>query len=370
MNDNVIAITANTSWYVYNFRANTIKRLLELDYDVVVVSGDEEYKSKFLNMGAKFELVYIDKKSKNPIKDIRTFLSYFNIYKKIKPAVILNFTPKPNIYSAYAGYFFRAKVINNISGLGSVFINNTVVTKVVKSLYAIAVKCAYHTFFQNEDDMQLFKHNGMLNNAKSSLIPGSGVNLERFSNKEWECYPKNEKFILVARLLESKGVRIYAAAAKVIKQKHPEVSFSLLGPIVEDDISKTDIDEWERENVINYLGFSDNVEHIVRDHTVVVLPSYYSEGVPKSLLEAAAMGKPILTTKNVGCKNAVIDGVSGILFDPQSVNALVDAMENYLSLTESEKISMGRAGRKYIEDHYNEDFVINDYIEKIKQLQL
>jgi glycosyltransferase involved in cell wall biosynthesis len=366
-----IAITANTSWYLYNFRKNTILALLENDYDVVAISPLDKYSEKLEALGCRFLTVSIDQGGTNPIKDMYTFFSFWRSYRRIDVKVVLNFTPKNNIYSTFAAKLCGAKVINNIAGLGVLFINENLTSKIAKLLYKFSQSRADKIFFQNEDDRKLFLENELAPASITDRLPGSGVDLSRFKNT-----PAHDddvvRFLLIARMLFDKGIGYYVEAARELKKKYNEsVEFRLLGFLDVDNpsaVSKEQMTEWVKEGVVNYLGISDKVEEEIAQVDCMVLPSYYREGVPKSLLEAGALGKPIVTTNNVGCRETVDHSVNGFLCEPRSKESLMNALEKMIQMSHSERLRMGRASRFKIENEFDENIVIEKYLRAINKI--
>lgn len=365
----IIAITANTSWYLYNFRKNTITSLITAGYDVVAVAPEDEYSDKLVSLGCSFIDIDIDKGGTNPIKDLKTLFSFYKIFKKEKPRIVLNFTPKNNIYSTIAASHFKASVINNIAGLGILFINESIPSKIARILYKYSQKKASKIFFQNEDDRSLFLNKKLAPEHLTDRLPGSGVDLKRFEPQETIDDGK-VSFLLIARMLFDKGVGHYVDAARELKQKYGnKVEFKLLGFLDVDNpsaVSKEQMSEWVSEGVINYLGTSDYVEQEIAKADCMVLPSYYREGVPKSLLEAGAMAKPIITTDNVGCRETVDNGVNGFLCDPRSTESLTFQLEKMISMSHAQRLTMGKASRAKIELEFDENIVINKYLNAVK----
>lgn len=363
-----IVLTANTSWYIYNFRKNTIKELISKGVEVHVISPHDEYTEKIKSLGCQVHHIKIVGRGVNPFVDIFTCLSFFRIFIKINPQAILNFTPKNNIYSSLAAAPLNIPVINNIAGLGHAFIKNSFLNKIVRKLYKVSQKKVSYIFFQNEEDREVFKKNKIGVNALKERIPGSGADLKRFY---FSPAPQKKplRFLLTARMLKEKGVYLFAEAAEYFKQKYGDkVEFSLLGFCDSTNPSGVKIDEinaWVDQGIINYLGVTDKVESVIKDVHCVVLPSYYREGVPKSLLEAGAMGKPIITTDNVGCRETVVDGFNGYLCKPKSLNSLIDAMEKIIVSSDEEINQLGKNSRKHIADNFDETIVIDRYLYSI-----
>lgn len=366
-----IAITSNTSWYLYNFRKNTIIHLIKMGFKIITIAPRDDYTEKLIHLGTKHINLKISSRGINPLKELITLYHFYIIYKKNKIDIILNFTPKNNIYSSLMGKYHKIKVINNIAGLGLIFSKKNLLNKFVTYLYKKST--ADFVFFQNKDDYSLFKKNNLINekNTQYDILPGSGVDIKNFT----PIYKKEKNeiiFILIARMLYEKGVTYYIDAAKIIKEKYGNnVSFHLLGPIVDNkqkNISLEKFTSLEKQGIIRYLGFTSNVGEYLKEADCVVLPSFYREGVPRSLLEAAAMGKPIITTNSVGCKEVVENGYNGFLCQAKSLEDLVYYIDKFINLDYKEKILMGMNGRNKIENEFNEDIVINKYVTVINNL--
>lgn len=366
-----VVITSNTSWYLYNFRKNTIKALLSDGYKVVAVSPRDEYSFKLKELGAIHHHVEIDQGGTNPIKDTFTFINFFNLYRRIRPSVVLNFTPKNNIYSTLAATLVGAKSINNIAGLGMAFINENLTAKLARLLYRVSQPKAHTIFFQNEDDRSLFAKYNLAPLEITDRVPGSGADLTRFA-----VTPSQDdgviRFLLIARMLYDKGIGHYVEAARELKAKYGNaVEFRLLGFLDVNNpssVAKQDMQSWVDEGIVNYLGTSDSVEKEIAQVDCMVLPSFYREGVPKSLLEACAMGKPIVTTDNVGCRETVNDGINGYLCTPRSTKCLVQKLELMIAHSHEERLQMGRESRYKVEREFDENIVIKKYLVAVKSV--
>lgn len=364
-----ISISANTSWYLYNFRKNTILALIDQGYHVTAIAPQDEYSNKLSALGCEFIDINIDQGGTNPIRDIKTFFSFYRIYKNKNIDVVLNFTPKNNIYSTLAAYFNGSKSINNIAGLGILFINESATSKIARFLYKISQSKASKLFFQNEDDRALFLDKKITKDIPTDRLPGSGVDLSRFMLSpapDDGCV----KFLLIARMLYDKGIQQYVDAARSLKAIYgDQVEFQLLGFLDVNNpsaVSSADMQVWVDEGVVNYLGTSDNVEQDIAKVDCMVLPSYYREGVPKSLLEAGGMGKPIVTTDNVGCRETVNDGVNGYLCEPRSSESLQEKLALIINMTHEQRLVMGQKSREKIKNEFDEKIVIKKYLDAIE----
>ncbi|OEE10484.1 glycosyltransferase family 4 protein [Vibrio cyclitrophicus] len=364
-----VVITSNTSWYLYNFRKNTILALIKEGYRVVAVSPKDDYSQKLAELGAEYQHIEIDQGGTSPVKDVGTFFGFLGLYRKIRPDAVLNFTPKNNIYSTLAASLLGAKSVNNIAGLGMVFINENITAKLARFLYKISQPRAHTIFFQNNEDRELFAKHKLAPLEITDRVPGSGADLTRFS-----LSPSKDdgvvRFLLIARMLYDKGIGHYVEAARELKSKYGDkVEFCLLGFLDVNNpsaVSKAEMSAWVEEGIVNYLGTSDNVEAEIAKVDCMVLPSFYREGVPKSLLEACAMGKPIVTTDNVGCRETVDDGVNGYLCELRSTSSLVEKLELMINLPHAQRLSMGEKSRIKVENEFDEQIVINKYLQAVK----
>lgn len=365
-----IVITSNTSWYLYNFRKNTILSLINEGYQVIAIAPKDDYSNKLEELGAQFIHIDIDQGGTNPIRDIKTLLSFKRIFSENIIDVVLNFTPKNNIYATLAAAFHDVKVINNVAGLGVLFINESIASRIARVLYKFSQRFADKIFFQNEEDRSLFLNNGMAKAEVTDRLPGSGADLSRFALTP-AVDDGTTRFLLIARMLYDKGIGHYVEAARSLKSKYGEsVEFRLLGFLDVNNpsaVSKSEMQTWVDEGIVSYLGVSDAVEQEIAQVDCMVLPSFYREGVPKSLLEAGAMGKPIVTTDNVGCRETVDYGVNGFLCEPRSTRSLETALEKVIQMTHEQRLEMGRQSRLKIEREFDEQIVVNKYLDAVKE---
>jgi glycosyltransferase involved in cell wall biosynthesis len=365
-----IIIVSNTSWSLFNFRLGIARSLKENGYEVVLIAPYDEY-SQRLEEEFEYYDVYMNNKGTNPKEDIKTTMEFYKLYKKIKPNVVLHYTIKPNIYGTIACSLLGIKTVNNIAGLGTLFIKQNFVTKIAKLLYKYSQSKADKIFFQNRDDFEMFTGEGLVEKSKCDVLPGSGVDTSKFVPIKHVKEDEKFKFLLIARMLWDKGIGEYVEAAKIIKPKYPNVEFQLLGfldVINKSAISKEQMQEWVDEGLVTYLGISDNVKEEISKADCIVLPSFYREGTPRTLLESASMAKPIVTTDNVGCRDVVDDGVNGYLCEVRNAQDLADKMEMMLNLSEEQRKSMGEVGRVKMINEFDEGIVIGKYMEALKLL--
>lgn len=364
-----IVISLNTSWNIYNFRLNLTRALKSAGYKVILVAPYDKY-SEILKQEFEYHDIYMNNKGTNPKEDLKTLIEFYKLYKSIKPDVVLNYTIKPNIYGNIACSILGIKTINNISGLGTVFIKESLVTKIVKSLYKYSLSKSSKVFFQNNEDKDLFIENKLLGKPLSDLLPGSGIDTNKFIPIEYKNEDKTFKFLLIARMLWDKGIGEYVDSARIIKQKYPDVEFQLLGSldaVNKTAISKEQMQSWVDEGLVIYLGVTDDVKEYIKKTDCIVLPSY-REGTPRTLLESASMGKPIITTNAVGCKEVVYDKINGYLCEVKNPEDLADKMEMMLSLSDKQRDDMGKAGREKMIKEFDEKIVIDKYLEAIREI--
>jgi glycosyltransferase involved in cell wall biosynthesis len=364
-----VAIVSNTSWNLYNFRRNLAKSLEVAGYEVIMIAPRDSY-SDLLEQDFVYEDVKIDNDGTNPIQDLKTVVSFYGVYKKLRPDIVLSYTIKPNIYGTIAANLLNIKVIKNISGLGTVFIKKSLATKVAKLLYKFSNQRASKVFFQNQDDGDLFVKKHLVDKDKVHILPGSGVDTENFLPVKYEKKDKIFRFLLIARILKDKGIFEYVDAAREMKKKYKNIEFQLLGSLDVANvtaISKEAVDRWISDDLINYLGATDDVRNYISQVDCIVLPSY-REGTPRTLLESASMQKPIVTTDTVGCKDVVDDGKTGFLCKVKDSKDLEDKMIKMMNLTDNDRSKMGKLGREKMLEKYDEKIVIQKYINSIEKI--
>jgi|tagenome__1003787_1003787.scaffolds.fasta_scaffold20730952_2 glycosyltransferase involved in cell wall biosynthesis len=364
-----IAVAANSPWNLLIFRRGLLLRLREEGFDSVLILPDDPHADPSLDeLGFDRAYVEISRSGLNPIADTRLLLSYSRILRRVSPAAFLGFTIKPNIYGCLAARWTDIPAIANISGLGTVFMKHTPLTWFVIHLYRFALKKAAIVFFQNPDDRDLFLTNRIVRTEQARLLPGSGIDLKHFEPRELPQGPV--KLLMIARLLGDKGVREYAQAAQIVRRAHPHVRFQLLGPVDEGNrtaIRKHELDEWIAQGLVEYLGAAEDVRPYIEASTAIVLPSY-REGLPRSLLEGAAMARPLIATDVPGCRELVVEGVTGFLCEARSADSLAAAMIKLIDLDDAARARLGMAARELAEREYNEERVIGAYLDALKSL--
>jgi glycosyltransferase involved in cell wall biosynthesis len=354
-----IIIASNTSWYIHNFRLGLVRELQARLFEVVAAAPRDQTSESFAHIGVKYIELPMRRRGLNPFDDLHLLRHLYSIYVEEKPDHVFHNTIKPVIYGSIAARMSRVPHVSNmIPGLGYVFIGEKPVHKLlrplVKRMYSVALKKSACVFFQNPDDRDYFVQQRIVSQEKATVTFGSGVDLQYFQLVEPVSQNRSCSFILLGRLLWDKGVGEYIEAARIVKKHFPEVRFQLLGKFDADNpshIDRSTLEAWVREGVVEYLGEVADVRDAIGKADVVVLPSY-REGVPKSLLEAMSIGRPIITTDAPGCKETVENGVNGLMVPMKDVPSLAQAMK-LLVADPAKRESMGRAGRQIASEKFD-----------------
>jgi N,N'-diacetylbacillosaminyl-diphospho-undecaprenol alpha-1,3-N-acetylgalactosaminyltransferase len=378
-----IAIISNTDWYIWQFRKRLLKFLKEKGHAVFAISPKGNYVRLIESLGAVHIPITIAGKSMNPLKDLQILMDLYKIFRREKFDLIHTFTIKPNIYGAIAGRLAGIPVvISSVVGLGYIFSksNNNLKTRFVNIiatyLYKFAFRYSSCVLFQNQDDLEFFVSRRLIDRRKTQIIKSSGVNLTEYSpfvmdsvtinrfKQELSIDSNKVVITMVSRLMWEKGVREFIEAAKILTDKYPEAFFLLVGGIDKENpsaISENYLREAEYNRYIKWLGHRDDVANILAISDIVTLPSYYREGVPKVILEAMAMGKPIVTTNNVGCKDTVEEGKNGFLVQVKDPVDLAEGIERLIK-NKSMRINFGKHSRQLAEREFDENIVIDKTI--------
>ena len=364
-----VAIVINTSWNIWNFRRGLVRALQAAGHEVLAIAPPDDYSARLeTELGCRYVPIQMENKGTNPLKDAQLTRRFLSIYKRERPDVVLHFTIKPNIYGTLAARLAGVPSINNVSGLGTVFIVENLVSKVARGLYRLAFQFPHQVFFQNNDDRQLFIRYGLIKPARTGLVPGSGVDLARF-RPQGGVGPEPAApftFLMVARVLYEKGIVEYFEAARLVRAARPagSVRFQLLGGLDEAGgvgVPRATFAQWLAEGHVEHLGTSDDVAaHLHRAHCVV-LPSY-REGTPKTLLEAAACGKPLITTDVPGCRETVQPGRNGYLCRVRDAPDLAEKLLLMAQLPPARLAALGAASRQLAEEKFDEQLVLRQYL--------
>jgi len=368
----LLLLSINTSWNIANFRAGLVRAMVAHGFKVAAASPSDAHTTRLGEIGCRHIPLAIDNKGTNPLKDAILFLRYLGLMRREKPGVYLSWTIKPNIYGSLAAYILRIPVICNVSGLGTTFLHQGWLTRFVKLLYRIALSRSAVVFFQNREDLDLFVKSRLVRPEQGQLLPGSGIDLDHFALAPFRPRDADSGpvFILIARLLWDKGIYEYVEAARRIKAQMPRARFRLLGFLDVENrtaVPRQTVEHWEQEGIIEYLGETNDVRPHLADADCVVLPSY-REGTPRSLLEAAAMARPLIATDVPGCRDVVEDGVNGLLCRAKDIDDLTDKMLLFTASSNEQRLEMGRQSRLKAERQFDERIVVDAYLAAIEQI--
>ena len=364
-----IVLAANASWNIANFRGGLVNGLREAGYEPIALTPPDAVADQRLHdLGVATVPVRIDRSGVDPVADLALLLRYRRVLKRLRPLAFFGFTVKPNIYGTLAASSLGIPVVANVSGLGTVFIRTGLLERIVSALYRLAFRRAAIVFFHNAEDRDLFTGRRIVAADKARLLPGSGVNLDRFAPADLPERPP--VFLLIARLLRDKGVREYAEAARLLRRRLPGARFQLLGGLDEGNrtaIARSELQSWVDEGIIDYLGETEDVRPFIARATALVLPSY-REGLPRSLLEGAAMARPLIATDVPGCRQVVEPGVNGFLCHVRDARSLAEAMKSFADLPPGERSAMGAASRRMVQDAFSEQLVVRAYLDVLDGL--
>lgn len=363
-----IVFAANTSWNLFNFRANIIIALRDMGFRIVAFAPRDDYSASLEKLGVQLIDVNFKSAAISPVRDALLWFKYFRLLRAFRPAAFLGFTIKPNIYGSVAARLLRIPVINNVSGLGTAFMRKGLIMSIATVLYRLAFRRSAIVFFQNDEDRQLFLSARVVNPECAQLLPGSGVDLKRFQSAPLPV-GKPFTFLLNARLLWDKGIQEYVDAAVLVRRHHPTVRFQILGFTGVDNrtsVPRSLLDRWTEEGLVQHLGATADVRPFIIEADCIVLPSY-REGLPRALLEASAMGRPIIATDVPGVREVVEDGKTGLLCPVRSASELAAAMLTMIAMPLTERRAMGLAGRDKVEREFDITEVTGRYVEAVER---
>jgi glycosyltransferase involved in cell wall biosynthesis len=365
-----IAIVLNTSWNIYNFRMNFVASLQSQGHEVHTVAPVDDFTHFLTAAGCIHHPLRMDSRGANPVKDTALIIELWSIYRKMRPDIILHYTIKPNVYGSLAAGILGIPVINNVCGLGTVFLKDNLVSAIAISLYRISFRFASKVFFQNPEDLSLFLDKKLVAPEKTDLVPGSGIDLNKFQPV---AFKRNSSFtfLLISRLITDKGILEYIKAVEQLRAQGINARFQILGakdPSHKRGIELNTIDAWIRNGIIEYLGTTTDVRQFIHQADCIVLPSY-REGTPRTLLEAASSAKPIIATDVPGCHQVVRHEFNGLLCKPKSPEDLAEKMDSMANFDDATIKKLGENGRQKMEEEFDEKVVIDKYIMAIADLR-
>lgn len=374
----IVAFVSNSCWSLYNFRIDVIRQFMQDGMDVLLVAPRDEHTAKLLSSTSKVgtsmvgKLIYREIDCRNsavdPIKDWKLYTSLLRIYKEEKPDMIFHYVTKPVIFGSLAAGRLHIPSVALITGLGYVYAKGGILSKVVSYLFRWSLTNAKKVWFLNQENALFFERKSIVPKQKIQVLPGEGIHTERFK-PAGEVDTRIFTFIMISRLLWSKGVGIYAEAANHLLSKGIQARFLLLGKaerIHPDNVSFEQVQKWQNSGLLEYLGESDDVPDYLSKADCFVLPTYYEEGAPRSIMEAASMELPVIASRHVGCNLLVDDGSNGFLCNPKDPQDLALKMEKMIHLSAEDRRTMGKKGREKMKTSFDKDIVIQIYQDTVR----
>jgi glycosyltransferase involved in cell wall biosynthesis len=366
----LVVLSANSCWNLLNFRGSLIRALQSAGYRVMAFAPADDHADELRRRGVEVHDMPVARSGTNPIADGRLLLRYLATLRRLRPAAYCGFTIKPNVYGAIASRIAGVPCINNVTGLGTMFLSRGSTWRLTAALYRFAFRRSHRVFFHNAEDLGIFLDQKIVRPGQGRVIPGSGVDLDYFSPSEKAPADQPPTFLFIGRAIRDKGFGEYVEAARTLRRRMPEARFQLLGgpdPGNPTSVTAAEFQSWVDEGLIEHLGEEPDVRPAIRNATAVVLPSY-REGMSRALLEGAAMGKPLVGTDVAGCRELIEEGVTGALCRPRDAGSLADAMERVGRLPPGKIADLGRAARKKVERQFGEQVVIDAYFEALSEV--
>lgn len=360
-----VLFLVNHDVVIYNFRLELVERLLEEGHEVAISSPYGERIDSLVELGCEFYDITISRHGTNPVQECKLIADYKKLLKKVQPDIVFSYTIKPNIYGGIACEILNIPYVANITGLGTAVENSGLMQKITVLLYKIAFQKVQRVFFQNEENRAFFCDRKIAVD-RHGMLPGSGVNLERFSVLD---YPKTEavEFVFISRIMKEKGADQYLEAAEFIRERYPHTRFHVCG-FCEQEYEQR-LKNLHDQGVIVYHGMVRDVREVLAQTQCTIHPTYYPEGLSNVLLESSACGRPIITTNRSGCREVVDDGVNGFVINQKDSKDLIEKIEMFLALTWEERREMGLAGRRKVEKEFDRNIVVEKYVDEVVSIE-
>lgn len=356
-----ILILTNNDVGLYKFRKELIQELIHRGNKIVVSVPDGELIPDIRKLGVKVILTCVDRRGINPLTDMKLLIRYFRMAMTLKPNLVITYTIKPNIYGGLVSKMLRIPYAENITGVGTAFQTENLIKKLICFLYRISIRRAKVVFFENEENKQIFLEHHLIREEQACRLNGAGVNLEEYPYTEYPDESEPIRFLFIGRVMKEKGVDELFEAARRIKKEYPEVIFDIVGPM-EDEYGSV-IRELEEEGIISYYGYQKDVRPFIARCYCFVLPSWH-EGMANTLLEAGAMGRPLITSRIHGCMEAVKDNT--FLVEVKDANDLSNKLRNFIRLDWQTKKEMGECTRIHISHTFDKNIVVDKTIEGLQ----
>jgi glycosyltransferase involved in cell wall biosynthesis len=366
----VIAFVSNNCWSLYNFRMHLLTHYRDLGYRVIAVAAADEYMTELEKAGFVCYPVDFRNSSVDPFSDLKVLARLRKIYAQEKPDIIFHYVTKPSIYGSFAAGRLGIPSISVITGLGYVYSGKSWLSLPVSMLFRRALKHAREVWFLNRENAGFFTGKRIIPPGKSRILPGEGIDTDRFAPQLHAQRRGPFIFLMVSRLLWSKGVGTYMEAARILRQQGIKAEFRLLGkpePGHPESVLPERLRSWEKDGLLVNLGFANDVRHALSDADCFVLPTYYEEGIPRTLMEASAMQVPVITSDHTGCNSVIEDGVNGLLCKPRDPADLARRMVQIMEMNDAARKEMGKRGREKMERQFDISHVIRIYDDAIRR---
>jgi glycosyltransferase involved in cell wall biosynthesis len=362
----LIALVSNSAWAAYNFRLDVIRYLCLRGFRVMVIAPEDDFAPLLEKEGCLYIPIRFSNRSENPLRDFGLYLQLKKIYRRYRPDLIFHYVIKPNIYGSLAASACTLKSVAVITGLGYSFARKNWLYYIVRALYKRALRRSQEVWFLNNEDARIFIDQRLVNIEKVKVLPGEGINTTHFSPDSHESQTREDQFtfLMSSRLLKSKGIGLVADAIRMLRKKGYQVQFDLIGFFEKhhpDSVSEEQLAKWMQEGLIRYHGFSKDVRPYLERADCFVFPSFYNEGVPRCLMEAASMELPIVTSLNRGCKEVVLNNSNGFICNQHDPFDLADKMEKMVTMPREERLKMGRNGRSLVIRKFEVEKVMEEY---------
>ena len=370
MHPKKIIIVANTTWNIYNFRQNIIRKLIYEGHEVIVMAPVDKFitYTESIKEVTHIPIRHLHRDSVNPFQDLRLLSEFIRLYRKYKPDLIIHYTVKPNIYGGLAARILGIPSIGVITGLGYSLMHEGWINHMTRFLYKLSLPHHRKVIFENNDDKLLFQKAGLISIDKSVSIKGCGVDTSYFSPNGVVPTEGLTTFTFIGRLLYDKGVKEFIEAAQILKKQNHKIQFWLIGEIDKENpsaVRNDDLVKWVRDPSILYHGATDNIRKYIEQSDCIVLPSY-REGMPRVIMEAMSMERPVITTDTAGCRETVDEKVNGYLVPVRDSAALANAMNEFLRMDYTARINMGKAGRIKVLNEFDDRIIADQLYDIIK----
>lgn len=363
-----IVLTCNSSFGLVKFRMPLIRKLQIEGFHVAAVAPRDHYTAQLETIGIEFHEWELNPRNTHLNKEVRSLFKLFYIYKTLGPHLCIHYTIKAVIYGGLVARMIGIRYVSVITGLGYVFLNEGIYSRVARWAYRFLLNDSFFVYFLNRNDYSEFIHLRLVKKEKAGIIPGEGVDTEHFKplvNKKIKI-----SFLVISRILSDKGIFEFIDAVTILRDRGFNFEAKILGEMGINNptgIPKHHIEYWVREGIIKYLGFKQDIRPILQNATCVVLPSY-REGLPIALLEASSMAKPIIATNVPGCREVIIDGITGYLCEAKNPFSLAECMIKIIQMANVDRELMGKLGREHVKQNFSQRIVLDYYSELFEKL--